>query len=49
MYLVLPSWAKSLTNFNPKYKILNVFGLKLQAKGGLNNLIFSIGFQMLKI
>ena len=25
------------------------FGLNLQAKGGLNNLIFSIGFQILKI
>ena len=25
------------------------FGLKLQAKGKLNNLIFSIGFQMLEI
>ena len=26
-----------------------IFGLKLQAKEGLNNVIFSIGFQMLKI
>ena len=26
-----------------------ILDLKLQAKGGLNNLIFSIGFQMLKI
>ena len=43
------NWVKSLTKFNPKCKILNVFGLKLQAKGGLNNIIFSLGFQMLKI
>ena len=33
-----------LQNLTPKCKILNVFGLELQAKRGLNNLIFSIGF-----
>ena len=44
------TWAKSLTKFNPKMQDFNrVFGLKLQAEGGLNNLIFSMGFQMLKI
>ena len=30
-------------------RYLTCFGLKLQVKGGLNNLIFSIGFQILKI
>ena len=30
-------------------RFLTCFVLKLQVKGGLNNLIFSIGFQMLKI
>ena len=30
-------------------KILTCFGLKLQVKEGLNNLIFSGGVQMLKI
>ena len=30
-------------------RFLTFFGLKLQVRGGLNNLIFSIGFQMLKI
>ena len=30
-------------------KFLTCFELKLQVKGGLNYLIFSIGFQMLKI
>ena len=29
--------------------MLNVFGLKLQLEGELNNLIFLIGFQMSKI
>ena len=38
-----------LQNLTPKCKILNVFGFKLQVKGGLNNLIFSVGFEMLKI
>ena len=33
----------------PKCKIFNVPWVKLQVKGGLNNLFFSIGFQMLKI
>ena len=43
------TWAKSLTKFNPKMQDFKRVGLKLQVKGGLNNLIFSIGFQMLKI
>ena len=30
-------------------RFLTYFGVKLQVKGELNNLIFSIGFQMLKI
>ena len=30
-------------------RFLTCFGLKLQVKEGLNNSIFSIGFQMLKI
>ena len=29
--------------------VKRVFGLKLQLEGGLNNLIFLIGFQMSKI
>ena len=47
--LLTPSWTKSLTKFTPNARFLTWFGLKLQAKGGLNNLIFSNGFQMLKI
>ena len=30
-------------------RVLTCFGFKLHAKEGLNNLIFSIGFQLLKI
>ena len=45
---LLRTRAKSLTKFNTK-RFQKCFGLKLQVKGGLNNLIFSIGFQMLKI
>ena len=49
--LLPPTWTKS-----PTIKILHqtarfytCFELKLQVKGGLNNLVFSIGFEMLKI
>ena len=38
--------AKSLARFNTKMEDLKRV---LDLKGGLNNLIFSIGFQMLKI
>ena len=39
-----------LQNLTPKFKILNaVFGFEFQVKGGLNNLIFSVDFEMLKI
>ena len=42
--------VKSLTKFNPKMQHFSTcFGLKLQAEGGLNNLLFAIGFQILKI
>ena len=49
--LLSPTWAKSLTKFNTKMQDFQLicFGLKLQLKGGLNNLIFLIDFQMLKI
>ena len=48
--LLSPTWAKSLTKFNPKMQdFKRVLGLILLVKGGLNNLIFSIGFQILKI
>ena len=42
---------KYLQNLTPKCKILYrmCIGLKLQVKGGLNSLSFSIEFQMLKI
>ena len=37
-------------NIQPQIaKFLTFSGLKLQVKGGLNNLMFSIGFQTLKI
>ena len=38
-----------LQNLTSKFKILSVLGLKLQTKRGLNNLIFSTGFQMIKM
>ena len=48
--LLPPTWAKSLTKLNAKMQDFErVLGSNLQLKGGLNNLIFSIGFQMLKI
>ena len=47
--LLSPTWVKSLTKFNSKMQDLKCFGLNLSVKVGLNNLIFSIGFQMLKI
>ena len=43
-----PTWAKSLTKFITKMQNFKRV-LDLQVKGGLNNLIFSIVFQMLKI
>ena len=48
LYFPLPGPNHS-QNLTAKCKILTCFGLKLQAKRGLNNLIFSVGFQMLKI
>ena len=48
--LLPPTWAKSLTKFTTKMQNFQLAsGLKLQVKRGLNNLIFLIGFQMLKI
>ena len=48
--LLPPTWAKSLIKFNHKMQdFKRVFVLTLHAKGGLNKLIFSIDFQMLKI
>ena len=39
-----------LKNSTPNARFgMQGFGLKLKVKGGLRNLIFSIGFQMLKI
>ena len=38
-----------LQNLPQNGRFQTCFGLKLLAKGGLNNLIFSICFQMLKI
>ena len=50
MYFTSPTWAKSLTKFNPKTQdFKRVLDLNSKQKKGLNNLIFSIGFQMLKI
>ena len=53
LYSLLPlsGQNKSLTIKIQKQiaRFLSCFGLKLLVKGGLNNLIFSIGFQMLKI
>ena len=44
------SWAKSLTKFNPKTRDFKcVLDLNCKPKEGLNNLDFSIRFQMLKI
>ena len=47
--LLPPSAPNHFQNLTPKCKILTCFGLKLQSKGELNNFIFSIGFQMLKV
>ena len=49
-YFLMSRPNKSLTIKIPQQiaKFLMCFGFKLQVKGGLNNLIFSIGFQMLK-
>ena len=44
-----PTWAKSLTKFNTQMQDLKMFWTNLSVKVGLNNLIFLIGFQMLKI
>ena len=44
-YFISPYLGQIKQNLTPKCKILNVFLLKLQAKVGLNNLIFSNGFQ----
>ena len=49
MYLTSPTWAKSLTKFNPKMQdFKRVLNLKCKKKENLN-LIFSIGFQMIKL
>ena len=48
-YFPLPGPNHLLLNFNTKMQDVKRFVLKLQVKGGLNNLIFSIGFQMSKI
>ena len=45
MYFISPYLGQIKQNLIPNCKILNVFLLKLQAKVGLNNLIFSNGFQ----
>ena len=47
--MLSPTWVKSLTKFNFKMQDFKFFGLELSVKVGLNNLIFSIGFQRLKI
>ena len=47
--LLSPTWVKSRTKFNSKMQDMKCFGLNLSVKVGLNNLIFSVGFQMLKI
>ena len=50
MYVGFPTLAKSLTRFNPEMQdFRRGLGFKLLVKGGLNILLFSIGFQMLKI
>ena len=50
MYFAFSTWAKSRTKFNPQIQDFEcVFGVDLLVKGRLNNLIFSIGFQILKI
>ena len=48
-YFLLPGPDHLQLNLTPKYKMLNVFWIKLQVKGVLNNLVSSIGFQMSKI
>ena len=49
MYFASSTWTKSITKFNPKFKILNVFWLDLRVKGRLTDLIVSIGFQFSRI
>ena len=48
-YFPLPGPNHLQLNFDTKMQVVTCFRLKLQVKGGLNNLIFSIGFQMSKI
>ena len=46
MYLASPYWAKLLTKFIPKFKILNMFWTWSLSKEKTKQLIFSIGFQI---
>ena len=50
MYFTSPYLGEITNKIEPQNaRFETCFGLKLQAKEGLNNLIFSIGFQILKI
>ena len=46
MYHAFYTWTKSITKFISK---MIGFKRELKANGGQNNLIFSIGFRILKI
>ena len=49
MYFTSPLPGPNHKIYLQNARFSTYFGLKLQTKEGLNNLIFSIGFQMLEI